>query len=46
MKKLFNVLSIAFLLIGLLCFMGGEPTVGMFFTAAGMVGIGIAAYNR
>jgi hypothetical protein len=46
MKKLFNVLSVLFVVIGFLAFLGGESTIGMFFVAAGIIGIGVAAYNR
>jgi hypothetical protein len=46
LKILFNILSVIFVVLGLLAFLASEATIGMFFIAIGMVGIGVAAYNR
>lgn len=46
MAKLFKILSIFFVVLGLLSFPAGASAVGMFFIAVGMIGIAIVAYHR
>jgi hypothetical protein len=46
MKALFKVLSIAFVILGLLALLGGAAMPGLVLCGLGLAGIGTAAYNR
>ena len=46
MKVLFKVLSVAFVIFGLLALLGGAVMPGLVLCGLGLAGIGTAAYNR
>ena len=46
MKVLFKVLSVAFVILGLLALLGGAVIPGLVLCGLGLAGIGTAAYNR
>jgi hypothetical protein len=46
MKRLFTVLSVVLVVIGLFALAGGGGGIALGLVAIGMAGIGVSAYNR